>query len=177
MSQHTTKPTIRPVWPAKIQISLYTHSVWLGFPVYPSLDSLEALEGTCNQQRLCSHCANAQAELCLCWLHKSYCRFCHALAHITESFSERACCISHKKVVFLVSVPLTLVLLNILRCHFRSQQIWIYTVCKGRVYPGSAGQELSSKRCKRAKYKADHILYPRLEQTGTHQHFSLSDSH
>ena len=24
----------------------------------------------------------------------------------------------------------------------RSQQIWIYTVCKGRVYPGSAGQGL-----------------------------------
>ena len=23
-----------------------------------------------------------------------------------------------------------------------SQLIWIYTVCKGRVYPGSAGQEL-----------------------------------
>ena len=26
---------------------------------------------------------------------------------------------------------------------FRSQLIWIYTVCKGRVYPGSAGQGLS----------------------------------
>ena len=25
---------------------------------------------------------------------------------------------------------------------FRSQQIWINTVCKGRVYPGSAGQGL-----------------------------------
>ena len=27
-------------------------------------------------------------------------------------------------------------------CFFRSQLIWIYTVCKGRVYPGSAGQGL-----------------------------------
>ena len=26
---------------------------------------------------------------------------------------------------------------------FRSQLIWIYTVCKGRIYPGSAGQGLS----------------------------------
>ena len=26
--------------------------------------------------------------------------------------------------------------------QFRSQLIWIYTVCKGRVYPGSAGQVL-----------------------------------
>ena len=52
---------------------------------------------------------------------------------------------------------LTLVMLNKLRCdtHFylsanqipvqiqmRSQLIWIYTVCKGRVYPVSAGQGL-----------------------------------
>ena len=27
---------------------------------------------------------------------------------------------------------------------FRSQLIWIYTVCKGRTYPGSAGQGLMS---------------------------------
>ena len=26
---------------------------------------------------------------------------------------------------------------------FRSQLIWIYTVCKGRIYPGSAGQGLN----------------------------------
>ena len=49
--------------------------------VYPSLDSLEA-EGTCNQQRLRSDCADAQADLSLRWPHKSYCRFCHALAQI-----------------------------------------------------------------------------------------------
>ena len=28
---------------------------------------------------------------------------------------------------------------------FRSQLIWISTVCKGRVYPGSAGQGLKSQ--------------------------------
>ena len=28
-------------------------------------------------------------------------------------------------------------------CFFRSQLIWICTVCKGRVYPGSAGQGLN----------------------------------
>ena len=26
---------------------------------------------------------------------------------------------------------------------FRGQLIWIYTVCKGRIYPGSAGQGLN----------------------------------
>ena len=30
---------------------------------------------------------------------------------------------------------------------FRSQLIWIYTVCKGRIYPGSVGQELKYKWC------------------------------
>ena len=39
-------------------------------------------------------------------------------------------------------------ILNVKQCRprsvgfFRSQLIWIYTVCKGRVYPGSAGQGL-----------------------------------
>ena len=39
-------------------------------------------------------------------------------------------------------------MLNVKQCRsrsvgfFRSQLIWIYTVCKGRVYPGSAGQGL-----------------------------------
>ena len=35
MSQRTTKPTIRPVWPAKTQISLYIHLVWQGFSFIP----------------------------------------------------------------------------------------------------------------------------------------------
>ena len=29
--------------------------------------------------------------------------------------------------------------------QFRSQLIWIYTVCKGKVYPGSAGQGLKQR--------------------------------
>ena len=41
-------------------------------------------------------------------------------------------------------------ILNVKQCRsrsvgfFRSQLNWIYTVCKGRVYPGSAGQGLTS---------------------------------
>ena len=31
ISQHKTKPTIRPVWPAKTRICLYIHPVWQGF--------------------------------------------------------------------------------------------------------------------------------------------------
>ena len=43
--------------------------------VYPSLESLEAQEDTCDQRRLWSDCADAQADLSLCWSHKSKCRF------------------------------------------------------------------------------------------------------
>ena len=43
----------------------------------------------------------------------------------------------------------------------RSQLIWIYTVCKGRVYPGSAGQglrkEFAPKDSKFFAYRVDHF--------------------
>ena len=51
--------------------------------VYPSFDSLETVKGTYNQRRLRSVCADAQTDLSIRWLHKSYCRFCRALAHIS----------------------------------------------------------------------------------------------
>ena len=44
-----TKPIIRPVWPAKTQISLCIHPVWQ--TCLSSLDSLETVEGTCNQRQ------------------------------------------------------------------------------------------------------------------------------
>ena len=49
--------------------------------VHHSSDSLEAVEGTRDQRRLRSDCADAQADLSLRWSHKSYCRICGALAH------------------------------------------------------------------------------------------------
>ena len=51
-------------------------------PVHPYLDNLEAVEGACDQRRLWSDCADAQSDLSLCWSHKSYCRFYHAMTHI-----------------------------------------------------------------------------------------------
>ena len=74
-----TKPTIRPVLPAKTQISLYIHPVAMAL-VYPSLDRPEAVRGTCDKRRHRSDCADAQSDLCLRLPHKSYCRFCRALA-------------------------------------------------------------------------------------------------
>ena len=40
-----------------------------------SLDSMEAVHGTCDQRRLWSDCAEAQADLSLRLSHKSYCSF------------------------------------------------------------------------------------------------------
>ena len=48
--------------------------------VYLSLDSPEAVEGTCDQWRLWSDCADAQSDLSPRWSHGSYCRFCPSLA-------------------------------------------------------------------------------------------------
>ena len=39
------------------------------FLVHPSLDRSEAVEGTCDQRRLWSDCADAQADLRLRWSH------------------------------------------------------------------------------------------------------------
>ena len=44
-------------------IILYIHPVWQDFLVYPSLASLEVIDGTYDQRRLWSDCADAQADL------------------------------------------------------------------------------------------------------------------
>ena len=101
---HEIKPTIRRVWRHKM-----THKGWrvvkpqhnqktcviskdLDQPehpssmarvlVHPSVDSPEAVEGTCNRRRHQSDCADAQADLSLRWSHKCYYRFCRALAEL-----------------------------------------------------------------------------------------------
>ena len=64
---------------------------------------------------------------------------CHA--HFNFSANENTC----SKLLIQIQI------LNDKQCRsrsvgfFRSQLIWIYTVCKGRVYPGSAGQGLTLK--------------------------------
>ena len=70
----TSKDSGQPVNPPSIARVL----------VYLSSHSLEAAEGPCDQRRLWSDCADAQADLNLRWSHKSYCRFCHALAPMVK---------------------------------------------------------------------------------------------
>ena len=76
-----TKPTIRPVWSKDADQPVHLPSLATVF-VYFSLDSPEAVEGTCSQQRLIRLCGCAW-YLSLRWSQKSYCRFCHALANIS----------------------------------------------------------------------------------------------
>ena len=61
----TSKDSDQPVHPPIIAMILS----------YPALDRLEAVEGTCD----------AQTDLRFCWSHKSFCKFCPALAHICFS--------------------------------------------------------------------------------------------
>ena len=72
MSQCRTKPAIRLVPPAKTQISLCNHAVWSVSPGYPKRDILEPL----------AYWVDVQADPSICWLHKSYCRFCPVLPHM-----------------------------------------------------------------------------------------------
>ena len=67
----------------KTQISLCQ---WMArVLVYLSLDSMKAVEGTCDQRRLSTDNADTQADLSLRWSYKFLCRFLfRALAQIIE---------------------------------------------------------------------------------------------
>ena len=44
-----------------------------------------------NKRGLLPYWVDAQVDLSLCWLHMSYCRFYHALAHIIRSLTLNKC--------------------------------------------------------------------------------------
>ena len=79
----TWKPTIRLVRPANIPMNLRIRAVWSDYlliacafyivqpPGYPKRDKREPLP----------HWMNVQANLSLCWLHRSYCRIYRTLHH------------------------------------------------------------------------------------------------
>ena len=67
-----TNPTKWPVHPVNTQISLGICPIWSPFYSYP----LSA------QWRLLSDWIDAQSDLCLRWVHRSFCLFCHASAQM-----------------------------------------------------------------------------------------------
>ena len=68
-----TKPTKRPVRPAKTWISLVTVQMKKAWVLSYPLSA---------QQRLRSDWSDAQADLSLRWAHRSFGWFCHAAAHL-----------------------------------------------------------------------------------------------
>ena len=73
----------------------------------------EAIKGTGDQRRLWSDCAESQADLSLRWSHKSYCRFCLAVAHI------QTCSDGMTNSVYLDQTASVL----------RNSLIWVFIVC------------------------------------------------
>ena len=79
MSQRTTKPTKRLVRPAKTPISLRIHAVWSESSLITCAFYSIHQEGL---TRILAILMDVQANLNICWSHRSYCRFCRALAHM-----------------------------------------------------------------------------------------------
>ena len=114
LSQSMIKPTIRLVRPAKTPISLRIHAVWsesfadrmciLQPPGYPKKDIPEPLP----------YWVDIQADLSLCWSHRSYCRFCHVLAH---------CEIVHNTVNIGMPELLTILVLKFVQVHFTTADV------------------------------------------------------
>ena len=121
-----TKSIIRPVWPAKTQVSLYIYPVWQQFSFIPLLIA----------QRLWkAHTISKDSDQTawmyrVIWVfagHTSYCRFCRALVQ-----SDLNTCLIWNYIIIkwwcfcYIALPndptqnlalLTLPLLNKLRCH------------------------------------------------------------
>ena len=83
LSRLMTKPTKWPVRPAKTQISQGVRPVW-------SESSLSTWRNGGSSATQWVHCEDsdqtwrAQADLSLRWAHRSFCWFCHEVAHIID---------------------------------------------------------------------------------------------
>ena len=87
LSRCTTKAIRWPVCSVKTQISLGIRPVWSDslLSSYRSSGSLATHEV---HREDWSDCADAQADLILCWVHRSFCWFCHAVAHFVFGILE-----------------------------------------------------------------------------------------
>ena len=93
-----TKPTKWLMRPAKTLISLDTQS---DQSIRCSHEGALGPELPIRHSELWSDWADAQADLSLCWVHRSSCWFCHAAAHvivIPSSFTPLNCFLSQSTV-------------------------------------------------------------------------------
>ena len=83
MRQHTTKPTIRLVRPAKTQSSLRMRAVWSESSLIAlAFNNYQTIQRVINENPC--HTGRMYMLICLCWSHRSYYRFCRALAQIID---------------------------------------------------------------------------------------------
>ena len=85
LSHSMTKPAKRPVHPAKTRVSLGIRPV-LSVVTVRMKKPLVLIYPLSAQRRLRSALADAQADLSLCWAHRSFCWFFHAAAHFSLGF-------------------------------------------------------------------------------------------
>ena len=87
-----TKPTIKrainkdsdqPAHLCRLIRVFADHMYLLQFQLYPKSDKLDPLP----------HWVDIQADLSLCWSHRSYCWFCRALAHFISPQKLRHFCL------------------------------------------------------------------------------------
>ena len=95
-SPSMTKATKWPVHRAKTQISLGIRPVWTVFPVRMKKPWVQGYPLSI-QQRFWSDWVDAQADLSLCWVHRSSCWFCHALAQLYYNTWTQFSVLVHKK--------------------------------------------------------------------------------
>ena len=79
-----TKPTNWHVRPGKTQISLGICPVWSESSVCTIWVVKDLMLLHADSERLWSDWADAQADLNLCWAHRSFCWFCRELAQINN---------------------------------------------------------------------------------------------
>ena len=79
-SRRMRKPTKRLACPAKTQIDLGIRPIWSESSLCALLVAKDQLFLQADSEHL-SDGADAQADLSLCWAHKSFCWFCHVVAH------------------------------------------------------------------------------------------------
>ena len=121
-----TKPTIRLVRPMKVQISLRIrvrvfadHMCLLQPPSYLKRDKREPLP----------HRMEVQVALRLCWLHRSYSRFCRALAQIVIIVNCALWTRKSELTVCPLTIQLTLVISNSLISNNRLSRSEISGPC------------------------------------------------
>ena len=93
-----TKPALCPVSPVKTQIRLGICRVWSASSLSPWRNLGFSFTQWVHSEDW-SDCADVQADQSLHWVHRSFCWFCHAAAHLLQRQNEdwKACMLRNQE--------------------------------------------------------------------------------